>query len=51
MDIGRLWRALQVRQILRAEDARDAFLAGNYQPSPAEWREIRRNDRLWQSQS
>lgn len=44
IDFGRLWRALGCRALLRAEDVRELYLEGKYQPTPEEWRQIRRND-------
>jgi hypothetical protein len=45
MDFGRLWRALAVRGVLKAEEARELQLQGKHTPTPEEWRAIRRNDR------
>lgn len=45
MDFGRLWRALAVRGVLKAEEARERQLEGKHTPTPEEWRAIRRNDR------
>lgn len=38
-------RALAVRGVLKAEEARELQLQGKHTPTPEEWREIRRNDR------
>ncbi len=46
LDFGRLWRVLACQAVLRAEDVRDLQMQGKYEPTPAEWRMIRRNDRL-----
>lgn len=46
IDLGRWWRALACRSVLKAEDARELQFEGKYQPTPEEWRQIRRNDRL-----
>ncbi len=45
VDFGRLWRAISCRAVLRAEDVRALQMQGKYQPTPDEWRQIRRNDR------
>ena len=45
MDFGRFWRALEVKELLKAEDARELYMQGKYEPTPDEWRRILRNDR------
>ena len=42
----RLMQALQAREMERVENRLPDFFAGKWQPTAAEWRLIRRHDRL-----
>lgn len=46
MDFLRYWKALEVQRIQAIERLRDMQLSDKYQPTPAEWRQIQRHDRL-----
>ena len=46
MDFARYWKALAVQRVQVAERVRDLQLEGKYDPMPAEWVTILRNDRL-----
>ena len=46
MDFARYWKALEVQRAQAIERLRDMQLADKYQPTPDEWRQILRHDRL-----
>lgn len=46
MDFVRYWRALDVQRAQTIERMRDLQLEDKYKPTPGEWRQILRHDRL-----
>ena len=46
MDFARYWRAVTVQRIQGIERLRELQQQDKYQPTPAEWRQILRHDKL-----